>query len=628
MTRPFTLFLLTLTLLAAACGRDARQDADSPAGGGSRPFTLTVLHVNDTHSHLDGETATLLLDTGGGRRQPVLAERGGFARVCAAIRALEAGRPNPIKIHSGDVSTGDLYFTLTQGKADAELMNAVCFDALVAGNHEFDNGDAGLKRLIDFLHASPGCATPVLSANARFGADSPLAAARAPGAVRPSTVLVRQGERIGVIGLTVAGKTKQSSRPDAGTTFLDEAGSAQAEIDRLTALGVNKIILATHIGYPADQALARRLRGVDVVVGGDSHSLLGPEVLRRYGLSPEGPYPTRTTDLDGRPVCIVQAWQYALAVGELAVEFTPTGEVSRCQGGPLVLIGEPYRHADNQPLDPEELAAVRADIAAGGVLRPTEPDPRAEALLAPYRAEKQRLGATVIAEATDSLCLRRVPGSRRDPSRSTLGDACNASPRVNAHGGDIQQLVAEAFLDQGRRYFQADLSLINGGGVRIDLAPGPVTVKDLYAVLPFKNTLVQLNCTGAEIKAALEDAVEAVVSRNSTGSYPYAAGLRWHLDLGKPKGSRFFRLEVRGSDGLLRPLEPRRTYRVATLSFLADGNDSFTTLGQVGGERRIDVGLDATGSFLAYIEALPGSPRRLAVPPAGAFSTQRFIDTP
>jgi len=78
-----------------------------------------------------------------------------------------------IKIHSGDASTGDLYYTLNEGQADAEMMNTVCFDTFNLGNHEFDNADAGVKKLMGFLHAGT-CKTPILSANVRFGPSSPM----------------------------------------------------------------------------------------------------------------------------------------------------------------------------------------------------------------------------------------------------------------------------------------------------------------------------------------------------------------------------------------------------------------------------------------------------------------------
>jgi len=624
ITTPSVAFVLTLVL--AGCG--GKQDQPTVAGeiGGTPPFELTVLHINDHHSHLDPESITLQLATGGGKREPVVVERGGFPRLVGAIKALEQQSANVLKIHSGDASTGDLYYTLSEGRADAELMNTVCFDTMTLGNHEFDNTDGGIRKLMGFLHAGT-CKTPLLSANVRFGATSPLHGAVPPEAVLPAVVLERGGEKIGVIGLTVAGKTKNSSRPNADTTFLDEAATAQAEIDRLRGLGVNKIILSTHIGYQADQALVKKLSGVDVVVGGDSHSLLGPETLKTYGLSPEGPYPTRSTDRDGKPVCIVQAWQYAYVLGEVRVRFDGQGEVSDCAGTPWVLVGDRFIRGDKTPLTNHELDAVRADIDASQALRITAPDPEATALLAPYAQKKEALGATVVATAPETLCLRRVPGSKRDLSRSALGDVCNQNQRVNSHGGDIQQIVAEAFLQQGKAFFGADLSIQNGGGVRTDLTKGPITVKDVYTVLPFKNTLVQLNATGAEVKAALEDAVEGVVGPAlNTGCYPYTGGLRWHLDLTKPKGSRLSHLEIRTADGRYRPFDLKKTYRVATISFLADGNDSFTSLKHITGERRIEVGLDYAEAFLKYIDKLPGKPKVLAPLPLKDYSTQRFVD--
>ena len=78
--------------------------------------------------------------------------------------ALATPGRNVLKLHAGDAITGDLYYTQSEGQADAELMNTACFDAFAIGNHEFDGGDAGLVKFIDYLHAG-ACKTPVLSAN-------------------------------------------------------------------------------------------------------------------------------------------------------------------------------------------------------------------------------------------------------------------------------------------------------------------------------------------------------------------------------------------------------------------------------------------------------------------------------
>lgn len=619
------LALLASVFALAACGGDEQASQAQPQNpqptAEGKPLSLTILHVNDHHSHLDAESVKLNLMTAAGKREAIDVEYGGFARVTSAIKSLAAATPNVLKMHAGDAVTGDLYFNLNDGKADADMMNTVCFDSFTLGNHEFDNTDAGLKKFIDFLHAG-NCKTPVLSANVKFATNSALAGSP----VKASTVVERDGQKIGIIGLTIADKTKNSSRPDAGTTFQNEATAAQAEITRLRSQGINKIIVASHVGYTGELALARQLSGVDVIVGADSHTLLGPaDRMSALGLTPEGEYPTRVADKDGKLVCVVQAWQYSYVVGELKVDFDKNGDVTGCQGKPHVLIGDTFKRGTAAVSD-ADLAAIRQDIAASGVLRQTAPDAAAAATLAGYKSAKDALGKKVVATAPANLCLRRVPGTKRDATRSVLGDVCNKDANVIAHGGDVQQLVAQAFLERGKAFFNADISIQNGGGVRVDLPAGDVTVGGIYSVLPFKNTLVQLKMTGAEVKASLEDAVSAVVA-NNTGSYPYTGGLRWAIDLNQPAGSRLSQLEVKSASGYV-PLDPAKTYAVITNNFLADGQDGYTTMKSVVGARRSDVGLDYAEAFLTYVEGLPGASKELKKLPVADYSTQLFTDTP
>ncbi|MDF3838778.1 5'-nucleotidase C-terminal domain-containing protein, partial [Cupriavidus basilensis] len=617
------LALLASVFALAACGGDEQASQAQPQNpqptAEGKPLSLTILHVNDHHSHLDAESVKLNLMTAAGKREAIDVEYGGFARVTSAIKSLAAATPNVLKMHAGDAVTGDLYFNLNDGKADADMMNTVCFDSFTLGNHEFDNTDAGLKKFIDFLHAG-NCKTPVLSANVKFATNSALAGSP----VKASTVVERDGQKIGIIGLTIADKTKNSSRPDAGTTFQNEATAAQAEITRLRSQGINKIIVASHVGYTGELALARQLSGVDVIVGADSHTLLGPaDRMSALGLTPEGEYPTRVADKDGKLVCVVQAWQYSYVVGELKVDFDKNGDVTGCQGKPHVLIGDTFKRGTAAVSD-ADLAAIRQDIAASGVLRQTAPDAAAAATLAGYKSAKDALGKKVVATAPANLCLRRVPGTKRDATRSVLGDVCNKDANVIAHGGDVQQLVAQAFLERGKAFFNADISIQNGGGVRVDLPAGDVTVGGIYSVLPFKNTLVQLKMTGAEVKASLEDAVSAVVA-NNTGSYPYTGGLRWAIDLNQPAGSRLSQLEVKSASGYV-PLDPAKTYAVITNNFLADGQDGYTTMKSVVGARRSDVGLDYAEAFLTYVEGLPGASKELKKLPVADYSTQLFTD--
>ena len=582
----------------AACGGNDDDEA--------QPLELTVLHINDHHSTLDAKSKTLKLFTGGAAPVDVAVEAGGFARVTAAFDSLaKAAGANVLKLHAGDALTGTLYFNRAgaDGEADAALMNTVCFDAFTLGNHEFDKGDAGLKGFLDLLKKG-SCKTAVLSANVKFGAGSALNATKAPGYVQPSTVVERSGQKIGIVGLTIAGKTKASSSPDADTTFEDEVTAAQREIDKLRAQSINKIIVMSHVGYGYDKEIAAKLSGVDVIVGGDSHTLLGPDALKTTGVgTPSGAYPTRVTDKDGKNVCVVQAWEYAQVVGELKVRFDGKGEVTQCSGTPHVLIGSDFTINKLPPTDAEK-KAIDADVAAKGFLRVTQPAAAATTALQPFKDRVAVFNKTNVAVVPKELCFRRVPGN---PGSGGSSPTCNAEGSVHLRGGDIQQLVAQAYVDEGNaKYGGADISLQSGGGVRIAL-DGTVTAAQVIQVLPFGNMLFRLDVTGAEVKSMLEDGLEAVFKAGgSTGPYPYTGGLRFDVNASAAFGQRASGLEVRNAaTGTWGPIDPAKTYRLFVLSFNATGGDGYKTLAAVPAARRLDIGVLDADVFFSYIDKQP-----------------------
>ena len=182
-----------LAVILSGCGGDS--DA---------PMSLTLLHINDHHSRLDEETTTLKLSNAAGVIKSVTMPMGGFARVAAAIKEESANEANVIKLHAGDALTGDLYFTQSEGEADAIAMNSVCFDAMTFGNHEFDTGDSGLSKFIGFLNKDvTKCQTSLLSSNVSTSSTSPIA-----GKFQPFTTVVRGGQKIGIVGVTISQKTK------------------------------------------------------------------------------------------------------------------------------------------------------------------------------------------------------------------------------------------------------------------------------------------------------------------------------------------------------------------------------------------------------------------------------------
>jgi len=598
-----------LAVILTGCGGDSEA-----------PMSLTLLHINDHHSRLDEETTTLKLSNAAGVIKSVTMPMGGFARVAAAMKEESANEANVLKLHAGDALTGDLYFTQSEGEADAVAMNTVCFDAMTFGNHEFDTGDSGLSKFIGFLNKDVyKCQTSLLSSNVSTSSTSPIA-----GKFKPFTTVIRGGQKIGIVGVTISQKTKNASRPDVSTLFNDEVISTQNAIDTLTSQGVNKIIVMSHVGYEFDVTkLATKLKGVDVIVGGDSHTLLGPDSLTSFGLTPEGPYPTKLTDLSGQPVCVVQAWQYSYVVGKLKVQFDSKGNVNSCNGSPLVLVGDSYKEGSTASTQ-ADAAAYKKALTDSGVFRITTPLAETTAALKPYSDAKVALGSVLVGKSNDNLCLRRVPGigAKSDVTRSSLGDTCNKDPGVIARGGDIQQLVAQAFLLQGQTFGGADIALQNAGGVRIDIAAGDITVGKVYTLLPFKNVLVRITMTGQQVKDTVEEGIDSMLGNNGgtgSGAYPYTAGLRFDVDITKAKGSRATNLEI-NKNGQWTSFDVSKTYKVITNDFTAGGGDNYLTLKGIDKSLKENTFLDYADSFLQYVKKNPV----LTKPAIDTYSTKSY----
>src|SRR5690606_34029694 len=226
-------------------------------------------------------------------------------------------------------------------------------------------------------------------------------------------------------------------RPFESTQFLDEVETVQKYVDELEGMGVHRIIAVTHYQYQNDLALAAAVEGVDVIVGGDSHSLLG--AYEPFGLGPAGPYPTVTEDAAGNTVCVVQAWQYSNIVGQLDVSWNGDGEVTACGGNPTLLLGDTFMREDTE-LTGADLQAVVDEIDGTPLLEIVEPDAATQAVIDTFSEEVTELEQQVIAEVTETLCLERIPGQNYRVSPPDCPDGYGAD-----HGGAAQQLVTEAF---------------------------------------------------------------------------------------------------------------------------------------------------------------------------------------
>jgi 5'-nucleotidase / UDP-sugar diphosphatase len=504
---------LAFTLLAAAL---ALSVAPSPAL--AKAVTITILHTNDLHAHVEPFTQR-------GH------EMGGYARQATVIERARASDPNPILLNAGDTFQGTLFFNVYEGLADLAFMNYIGYQAMAVGNHDLDHGPAALARFAGLA------SFPLLAANLDASADKELAPL-----VKPSTILEAGGERIGVVG-AVTPELLAISTPGPTIKLTDLVTSVQSAIDTLTTSGVDKIILLSHVGYRPDLELAGKLKGVDVIVGGHSHTLLGTVP----GLpQPAGEYPTVVKDADGNTVLVVQAWDWGRVVGHIEVSFDDAGHVSS------------WAAAHPIPVDPTvpEDPTVRAMVAA--LARPIMP------------VRDQVIGHSEKGVATTRATLRHA----ENPMANVITDAMLAATEK---AGSVA-------------------AFINTGGIRASFDAGAITYGQAVTVQPFNNTLVQLDLTGAELKAVLEETLGGLPA-SSAGLLLPSHGTSYVVDVSRPVGNRVVDLVVAG-----KPVTLDATYRVTVPSFIAGGGDSHPLLKNAAG-RRYDTGTLDIDAFVDFLKA-------------------------
>jgi len=468
-------------------------------------YTLNILHINDWHSRIESnnkfESTCSAEEEGKGECI------GGAARLVTALndrrKALEG--QNILFLSAGDNFQGSLFYTTYKGQAELEFLNLMKPDAMALGNHEFDDGESALVPFLD------KATFPVLGANIH-----PNEKSGASGKIRPSVVVEVGGQKIGIIG-GITNDTPELASPGPDIVIDDDVKAITAEVEKLKAEGVNKIIAVTHIGYPRERDVIAKIPGIDVVVGGHSHSLLS-----KTDPKAEGPYPTMVDNPDGSKVPVVQAASYSKYLGEIKVVFDDNGVVKEATGDPILL---------DKSIKPDE--AVLARIKELG-------------------APIEELKAKEVGESTGA-----IDGSR---------DNCRAREC------QMGNLVADAILD---RVKGQGISIVfqNGGGLRASIDGGKVTMGEVLTVLPFQNTLATFQLTGKDIVASLEHGVAAV--EEGKGAFPQVAGLKYSFDKTvAPDQGRIKSVEVM-EDGSWKPIEPEKLYGVATNNFTRAGGDGY-----------------------------------------------------
>ena len=246
--------------------------------------TITLLHVNDTHSHLDAV---------GPKDVHLEGTLGGIAKAATVLSTLRASEPNVLLLHAGDVFQGDPMFNTYYGVPEFQLMAQLGFDAMAVGNHEFDFGPGVLNDVLTV--AFQGGSFPLVSANLDMTAFPQLQSW-----IQPSIIKTIAGVKIGIFGMTVP--NNPTNMPAPVIVRDDIVPVAQEAVNALRQQGVNVVICLSHLGVFYDKIVAANVTGIDFIVGGHDHYLFNQPLV--------------VNNPNGAPVRIFQAGEHYKYIGK------------------------------------------------------------------------------------------------------------------------------------------------------------------------------------------------------------------------------------------------------------------------------------------------------------------------
>lgn len=461
----------------------------------SVPYAVHLVHTNDLHAHL------LPFGTDGLPCDKTEKEcLGGFARIAGFIDRQKEVHPDLIVLDAGDRFSGTIFYTLQKSRNISMLMNEMGYSAMTLGNHEFDDGLDELGRFISSVSA------PIVAANVSFPQSSKL-----KNQIVPSVVLNRSGKKIGIIGV-VTEQTKVSSSGGADVVFFSVADAVRNEVANLRSKGVNAVIVLSHIGIKEDKKLASEIDGIDIIIGGHSHTLLSNDATVENS---EGLYPLIETAPNGKTVLIGTAGYGGQYVGMLSAVFNEKGDITAFEGGTRKMdSGVP----ENQEIK-RRITAYSSEIEA-------------------ITNQEIFVSSAPVPMSKDGYCYQEC-------------------------------LLGEFITDTIHSVFpEADIVLINAGSLRHALPKGTVLYEEIAKTMPFNSKAVFVSLTGQEIMNMLEDGIKP--ERRKMNSFLQPSGLSYEYNKQSAKGRRVFGVLVNGE-----PIDIERTYTVLTSDFIANGGDGF-----------------------------------------------------
>lgn len=532
----------------------------------TEPVTVQILALNDFHGNLEQHARPTSYHAG----ETVQSQRlGGAAHMAATLAGLR--EDNSITVAAGDlIGASPLISSLFLDEPTIKVLSQMGLDLASVGNHEFDRGTGELRRMQDggceqFTRREP-CSVEDFD-----GADFTYLAANvvddAGQTIFPGSELREiGGARIGFIGMTLEGTANLvAAQATAGYRFLDEAETANRIASDLMAEGADTVVLLIHEGADVDplynQVGCPNLSGPIVQI----IDQLDPAISVVVSGHTHQAYVCGMETTSGTEVLLTSAGRYGGFVTDITMVIDPaTDTVLSLRGNNVAVDG-----------------SMGSDGAVAAVVE-------------------------TYAEAVGPVANRMV-GPIYDTGEE--GENCGDRP--------AQQLVADAYLYAAETALQggADLAFVNSGGVRTDLSgadDGVLTYGELYAMAPFGNGVLVVEMTGTQVAALLEQQFcdEGQTTICDSLLIP-SDGVVYSGDLQRPPQQRITSLTLDGA-----PLDPQRTYRVVTNSFLVGGGDGFSLLTEMPVVANVGFDIDALEAYVALIDRpAPVCGRVLNLPP-------------
>lgn len=589
--------LLTSTIALALFGCYQPNLTTQPPAN----FDLMIAHINDTHSSFDAVRSSFYQD-----KQRIYNEFGGHPRILSKAnkyrQQAEQDNQSMLFLHGGDAWQGSAYFKLNEGSMNADILSRMGIDAMALGNHEFDLNNHKLNEFLNRINF------PVLAANIDTSLDKDL---KDQTNLKPYIIYAFDGfnkQRIDNINQLPESKSlvavfgivlddMPNIAPNTGDVqFFDMIKSTQDTIDELHALGINKIIALTHVGNAIDLDIASKVNGIDLIVGGHSHSLLGD--FSNLGLGSNGIYAQLITNPDGtNKTCVVQAGEFAQAIGKTNVSFDENGQLLSCAGHNTLLSNDEFYHQANRNADSAFNATERsktikfierqrniAVVSEEVVLR--------RHIDENYKPAVEKAYGEVIANVPQEIRHARRPGDNNsDQHGSRVAPIVALGQYYWATSDEVTQVTG----------LKVDFSLTGAGGIRTNIAEGEYRQGDVtLEMLPFANFMSVVPVKGSVIKTLITKVVtETLPATAHAGKFPYGGNLRYVFNETVAQQAGELSLIELNKGTLDNPdwiaLEDDKLYNVAMNSYNATGNDGWTPLydAQKKNTNRID---------LAYVE--------------------------